>query len=189
VGRMARRSAHGVRGWGGREGWREAVTRGERVGREGGKTGCGCVWGREVVWKGLARSPPLCVCSPCVLQGEREGGWLDGRRARTDGVGGGERKPIADQPRWWGKSGLYENAQAPSSRAWSFKLKSSKAPKLQSSGRGVARWTTGEDGWGGRRIKPNADLPRWWGESGLHENAQAPSFKLQAQARSLAFRK
>jgi len=109
-------------------GWREAGSRGERVGREGGKTGCGCVWGREVVWMGhvgcLARSPPMRVCSPRVLQGERDGWRLDGRRARTDEVGGGERKPIADPPRWWGESGLYENAQAPSFKlklqAWSF---------------------------------------------------------------------
>ena len=159
------------------------------VGERGGVDGS-CTKRGECVGVGSVESgmcPP--AYGPRVLEGERDGWRLDGRRARTDGVGGGERKPIADQPRWWGKSGLYENAQAPSSRAWSFKLKSSKAPKLQSSGRGVARWTTGEDGWGGRRIKPNADLPRWWGESGLHENAQAPSFKLQAQARSLAFRK
>ena len=60
---------------------------------------------------------------PRVLEGERDGWRLDGRRARTDGVGGGERKPIADPPRWWGAGGLHEcsssklQAQASSSKA------------------------------------------------------------------------
>ena len=89
----------------------------------GGERWCGWVtW--DVLHEVLQARTVYTVCSPRVLQGERDGWRLDGRRARTDEVGGGERKPIADPPRWWGESGLYENAQAPSFKlklqAWSF---------------------------------------------------------------------